>query len=49
MQNVIAHSRKKSEELKTVVSDRQELAALERHIADDKTKICSLEAVNSEL
>jgi hypothetical protein len=49
MQNVIARSQKKSEKLKTVVSDRQELAALERRITDDKTKICSLEKVNSEL
>jgi hypothetical protein len=49
MQNVIAHSQKKSEKLKTVVRNHQELAALERRIADDKAKICSLEKVNSEL
>jgi antirestriction protein len=49
MQNVITHSWKKLEKLKTVVSDHQELAALERRIADEKTKNCSLEKVNSEL
>jgi hypothetical protein len=49
MQNVITHSQKKLEKLKTVVSDHQGLAALERRIADDKTKICSLEKANSEL
>jgi hypothetical protein len=49
MQNVIAHSQKKSEKLKTVVGDHQELTALERRIADDEAKICSLEKANSEL
>jgi hypothetical protein len=49
MQNVIAHSQKKSEKLKTIMSDHQELAALERRIADDKAKIYSLEKVNSKL
>jgi wobble nucleotide-excising tRNase len=49
MQNVIAHSQKKSEKLKTVVGDHQELAALERRIADDEAKICSLEKANSKL
>jgi hypothetical protein len=49
MQNVITHSQKKLEKLKAVMGDHQELAALERRITDDKTKICSLEKVNSEL
>jgi hypothetical protein len=49
MQNVIARSQRKSEKLKTVVGDHQELAALERRIADDEAKICSLEKANSEL
>jgi hypothetical protein len=49
MQNVIAHSRKKSKKLKTVVGDHQELATLERRIVDDETKICSLEKANSGL
>jgi hypothetical protein len=49
MQNVIARSQKKLEKLKTVVGDHQELAALERRIADDEAKICSLEKANSEV
>jgi anti-sigma regulatory factor (Ser/Thr protein kinase) len=49
VQNVITHSQKKSEKLKIVVSDHQELAALERCITDEKTKNCSLEKANSEL
>jgi hypothetical protein len=49
MQNVIARSQKKSEKLKTVVGEHQELAALERRIADDEAKMSSLEKANSEL
>jgi hypothetical protein len=49
MQNVITRSRKQSEKLKTVESDHQELAALEKCIADDKTKICSLKKAISKL
>jgi hypothetical protein len=49
MQNVITHSQKKSERLKTVVSGHQELVALEKRLADERTKNCSLEKANSEL
>jgi hypothetical protein len=49
MQNVISHSQKKSKKLKTVVSGHQELAALEKCLADEKTKNCSLEKASSEL
>jgi hypothetical protein len=38
MQNVITHSQKKSEKLKTVVSGHQELATMKQHISDEKTK-----------
>jgi hypothetical protein len=38
MQNMITHSQKKSEKLKTVVSDHQELAAMKKCISDEKTK-----------
>jgi regulator of replication initiation timing len=49
MQNVITHSQKKLEKLKTVVSGHQELAALEKRLADERTKNCSLEKANSGL
>jgi chromosome segregation ATPase len=49
MQNVIAHSQKQSEKLKTLVSDREELAALKRCIDDEKTENLHLEKVNVEL
>jgi hypothetical protein len=49
MQNVITHSQKKSEKLKTVVSGHQELAALEKRLTDERTMNCSLEKANSEL
>jgi hypothetical protein len=38
MQNVITHSQKKSEKLKTVVSGHQELAAKDRRISEELTK-----------
>jgi hypothetical protein len=38
MQDVITHSQKKSEKLKTVVGGHQELAALEKRVSDEKTK-----------
>ncbi|XP_025820834.1 stress response protein nst1-like [Panicum hallii] len=47
--NVITHSQKKSEKLKTVVSGHQELAALEKRLTDERTMNCSLEKANSEL
>jgi hypothetical protein len=43
MQNVITHSQKKSEKLKTVVSGHQELAAMEKRISDEKMKNCYLQ------
>jgi hypothetical protein len=49
MQNVIAHSQKQSKKLKTLVSDREELAALKRHVDDEKTENLHLEKVNVEL
>jgi hypothetical protein len=49
MQNVIAHSQKQSEKLKTLESDREELAALKRHVDDEKTENLHLEKVNVEL
>jgi regulator of replication initiation timing len=49
MQNVITHSQKKSEKLKTVVGGHQELTALKRRISDKKAKNCYLEKANSEL
>jgi hypothetical protein len=49
MQHVITHSQKKLEKLKTLVSDHQELAALERHVDDERTKNLHLEKANSEL
>jgi hypothetical protein len=38
MQNVITHSQKKSEKLKTVMSGHQELAAKDRRISEELTK-----------
>jgi DNA polymerase III delta prime subunit len=38
MQNMITHSQKKSEKLKTVVSGHQELAAKDRRISEELTK-----------
>jgi hypothetical protein len=38
MQNVITHSQKKSEKLKAVVSDHQELAAKDKRISEELTK-----------
>jgi hypothetical protein len=38
MQNVITHSQKKSEKLKTIVSGHQELAAKDRCISEELTK-----------
>jgi hypothetical protein len=38
MQNVITHSQKKSEKLKTVVSGQQELAAKDKRISEELTK-----------
>jgi hypothetical protein len=49
MQNVISHSQRKSEKLKTVVGGHQELVALEKCLTDEKTKNCFLEKANSEL
>jgi regulator of replication initiation timing len=49
MQNVISHSQKKSEKLKTVVGSHQELVALEKHVDDKKTKNLHLEKANSKL
>jgi hypothetical protein len=43
MQNVITHSQKKSEKLKTVVSGHQELAAKKKRISEEKTKNCYLQ------
>jgi hypothetical protein len=49
MQSVIAHSRKLAEELKTLTRDRKELAALRKHLDDEKTENVHLEKVNAEL
>jgi hypothetical protein len=49
MQNVITHSQKQSEKLKTLVSDREELAAMKRRVDDEKTENLHLEKVNVEL
>jgi hypothetical protein len=49
MQDVITDSQKKSKKLQEVVSDHQELAALEKRIDDEKTKNLCLEKANSEL
>jgi hypothetical protein len=49
MQDVITDSQKKSEKLREVVSDHQELAALEKRVDDEKTKNLHLEKANSEL
>jgi hypothetical protein len=38
MQNVITHSKKKSEKLKTVVSGHQELAAKDNSISEEQKK-----------
>jgi hypothetical protein len=43
MQNVITHSQKNSEKLKTVVRGHQELAAKEKRISEEKTKNCYLQ------
>jgi hypothetical protein len=43
MQNVITHSQKKSEKLKTVMSGHQELAAKEKRISEELTKNCYLQ------
>jgi predicted nucleic acid-binding Zn-ribbon protein len=49
MQDVITDSHKKSEKLRKVVSDHQELAALERRVGDEKVKNLHLEKALSEL
>jgi predicted nucleic acid-binding Zn-ribbon protein len=49
MQNVIAHSQKQSEKLKTLESDRKEIAALRRRVDDEKTENLHLEKVIAEL
>jgi hypothetical protein len=49
MQDVIAHSQKQSEKLKTLVSDREELAGLKRRVDDERTENLHLEKVNIEL
>jgi hypothetical protein len=49
MQDVITDSQKKLEKLREVVSDHQELAALEKRVDDEKTKNLYLEKANSEL
>jgi predicted nucleic acid-binding Zn-ribbon protein len=46
---VITDSQKKSEKLREVVSDHQELAALEKRVGDEKTKNLHLEKALSEL
>jgi hypothetical protein len=46
---VITNSQKKSEKLQEVVSDHQELAALERRVDDKRTKNLHLEKANSKL
>jgi hypothetical protein len=43
MQNVITHSQKRSEKLKTVVSGHQEFAAREKRIFEEQTKNCYLQ------
>jgi hypothetical protein len=43
MQNMITHSQKKSEKLKTVVSGHQELTAKEKRISEERTKNCYLQ------
>jgi hypothetical protein len=43
MQNMITHSQKKSEKLKTVVSGHQELAAREKRISEEQMKNCYLQ------
>jgi hypothetical protein len=40
IQNVITRSQKQSEKLKTLVSDREELAALKRRVDDEKWRTC---------
>jgi predicted RNase H-like nuclease (RuvC/YqgF family) len=49
MQDVITDSQKKSEKLREVASDHQELAALEKRVDDERTKNLRLERANSEL
>jgi hypothetical protein len=49
MQDVITDSQKKSEKLREVASDHQELAALEKRVDDEKMKNLRLERANSEL
>jgi uncharacterized protein YeeX (DUF496 family) len=49
MQDVITDSQKKSEKLWEIVSDHQELAALEKRVDDEKIKNLYLEKANSEL
>jgi hypothetical protein len=43
MQNVIAHSQKKIEKLKAVVSGHQELATKEKRISEEQMKNCYLQ------
>jgi hypothetical protein len=49
MQDVITNSQKKLEKLQEVVSDHQELTALEKRIDDKKKKNLYLKKANSEL
>jgi regulator of replication initiation timing len=49
MQRVIAHSRKQAEELKTLACDRKELAALRKHLDDERMENSHLEMVNAKL
>jgi hypothetical protein len=49
MQDVITDSRRKSEKLREVIRDHQEVAALERRVDDEKMKNLHLEKANSEL
>jgi hypothetical protein len=43
MQNMITHSQKKSEKLKAVVSGHRELAAKDKRVSEELTKICYLQ------
>jgi hypothetical protein len=43
MQNVIKHSKKKTEKLKAVVSGHQELATQEKRLSEERTKNCYLQ------
>jgi hypothetical protein len=49
MQDMITDSQKKSEKLREVASDHQELAALEKRVDDERMKNLRLKRANFEL